>query len=692
MSQLFGKTLREVPAEAETPSHRLLLRAGLVHQVAAGVYAYLPFAWRVLQSIERVIREEMDASGGQEMKMPSILPIEAYQASGRDQTMKDILFRLKDNRDREFALGPTHEEIFVEVFKRNVRSYRDLPLLVYQIAPKFRDEPRPRGGLIRLRQFTMKDLYSFDTDFEGLDVSYGKMFDAYARVFDRCGVPTVPALADSGAMGGRDTHEFVFLTEHGEDSCLLCPRCGYAANAEVAAFVKEPAHAGEAPAPVEEIPTPGLYTIQALADHLGIPTSKTCKAVFYSVDGEPVFVAIRGDMDVNESKLRHVLGAIELHYMSEAEVAAAGFVPGSAGAVGLTGVRVVADDLLPSEVNLVAGANKPDAHLLNVNYGRDWKADAVADIALAAEGSLCAAADGAGGVCRGPLDLRRGIEMGQIFKLGTFYAEKLGATFLDAEGKQRPAVMGSYGIGTERLLAAVIEANHDERGIIWPAEIAPFQVHLVLAHVVQVDRPQRLPQLRFVHVHVAADRHEYGLAVGGVENGLARLRCGYAKVVGQGLDRVKAGRWYLLHRRRLFCAVRRLLHERGDLRVGGVAAARAKQAGIFPMLRQEYELVSVAAAHSAGIGQGGHRRHAAALEHARVGVIHLAVGDVQPVEVSVEGVEVLHRELPQADEAAARAGLIAELLLYLVDQEGEVAVGADVPFEQLYDDLLVRRA
>jgi prolyl-tRNA synthetase len=509
VSELFGKTLRQAPAEAEIPSHQLLLRAGLVHQIAAGVYAFLPLAWRALQRVERVIREEMDAAGGQELMMPAIHPIEIWQASGRDQTMRDILFRFSDNRGREFVLGPTHEEIIVELFKRNVRSYRDFPLLVYQIQQKFRDEPRPRGGLIRLRQFTMKDLYSFDTDFDGLDVSYRKMFDAYTRVFERCGVPTVPALADSGAMGGRDTHEFVYLTEHGEDSCLLCPRCGYAANAEVAAFVKEAAHSEDQPAPVEEIPTPGLYTIQALASHLGIPTSKTCKAVFYSAAysdrEEPVFVAIRGDMDVNESKLRHVLGAIELHYMSEQEVVAAGFVPGSAGAVGLKGVRIVADDLLPNEVNLVAGANKPDAHLLNVNYGRDWQADAVADIALAAEGSLCAADNGAGGQCRTPLDLRRGIEMGQIFKLGTFYAEKLGATYLDAEGKQRPAVMGSYGIGTERLLAAVIEANHDERGIIWPAEIAPFQVHLV---ALQPERED---------VRSAAEELYAGLQAGGLE-------------------------------------------------------------------------------------------------------------------------------------------------------------------------------
>jgi len=496
LSHLFGKTLRQVPAEAESPSHRLLLHAGMAQQIAAGVYSYLPLGWAVLRRIEAVVREEMDREGGQEMMMPSILPVEVYQQTGRDQTMKDILFHLQDGRGREFVLGPTHEEFFVEVFKRNVRSYRDLPLLPYQIAPKFRDEPRPRGGLIRLRQFWMKDLYSFDADWAGLDASYQKMYDAYKRIFDRCGVPTVPVLADSGAMGGRDTHEFIFLTEYGEDSLLLCPGCGYAANAEVAEFVKEPAHGDEEPAAVEEIDTPGLYTIEALAKHLGVPESKTCKAVFYSATyaakrggkgleeggarSDPVFVAIRGDMDVNETKLRKALGAAQLSYMSEEEAQKAGFVAGSAGAVGLTGVRIVADDLLPRERNLVAGANKPDKHLLNVNYDRDWKADIAADIALAKEGSTCAN-------CGTPMDLRRGIEMGQVFKLGTKFAEDLGATFLDREGKQRPVVMGSYGIGMERLLAGVIEANHDEAGIVWPEELAPFDVHIV---VIQAERPE----------------------------------------------------------------------------------------------------------------------------------------------------------------------------------------------------------
>jgi prolyl-tRNA synthetase len=502
MSQLFGKTVRQDPAEAETPSHRLLLRAGMVAQIAAGVYAYLPLGWRVMQRIEEIIREEMDAEGGQEMLMPSLLPIEVYQASGRDQAMGEILFQVRDHRDRDFTLGPTHEEVFVDVFKRNVRSYRDLPLLVYQIAPKFRDEPRPRGGLIRLRQFIMKDLYSFDATWEGLEVSYQKMFDAYQRVFDRCGVPTVPVLADSGMMGGKDTHQFMFPTEYGEDTALLCPNCGYAADAEVASFEKAPAHGDEEPKAVEEIDTPGLHTISALAEHLGVPESKTCKAVFYSATlengAQPVFVAIRGDMDVNEAKLRNALGVTELHYMEEADATKAGFVAGSASAVGLSGIRIVADDLIPQERNLVAGANKPDQHLLNVNYGRDWQADIVADIALAKEGYPCPN-------CRTPVEMRRGIEMGQVFKLGTRYSEVMGATFLDSEGKQQPAIMGSYGIGIERLLAAVIEANHDEAGIVWPRNLAPFDVHIV---AIQPDKPE---------IREAAERLYDELSAAGIE-------------------------------------------------------------------------------------------------------------------------------------------------------------------------------
>ncbi|HEY8767638.1 MAG TPA: proline--tRNA ligase [Dehalococcoidia bacterium] len=495
MSRLFAKTLRQAPAEAESAGHKLLLRASIATPLAAGVYAYLPLGWKVVKRIEEIVRQEMDACGGQEMMMPALLPIDFYEQSGRDKTMADILFRLKDHHGREFALGPTHEEIFVEVFKRNVQSYRDLPVILYQIATKFRDEPRPRGGLIRLRQFIMKDAYSFDADWEGLDRSYQLMFDAYKRIFDRCGVPTIPALADAGAMGGKDTHEFLYLTDVGEDTCLLCPNCGYAANAEVAAFVKEPAHADTDPLPLEEIDTPGQKTIADLAKFLGMPETQTCKAVFYvaKVAGEegatidvPVFVAIRGDMEVNDAKLRAALRAVELRPMDEADVRKYGIVAGSASPVGVSfrdlereRLRIVADDLVTKERNLVAGANKPDKHLRNTNYGRDWTADIVADIALARSGKLCAN-------CRTPMEARRGVEMGQVFKLGTRYSEMMGALFLDAEGKQQPAIMGSYGIGMERIVAAVIEEHHDENGIIWPKEVAPFQVHIV---AIQPDKP-----------------------------------------------------------------------------------------------------------------------------------------------------------------------------------------------------------
>jgi prolyl-tRNA synthetase len=495
MSRLFAKTLRQAPAEAESAGHKLLLRAGIATPLAAGVYTYLPLGWKVVKRIEEIVRQEMDACGGQEMMMPALLPIDFYQQSGRDKTMADILFRLKDHHGREFALGPTHEEIFVEVFKRNVQSYRDLPALLYQIATKFRDEPRPRGGLIRLRQFIMKDAYSFDADWEGLDRSYQLMFDAYKRIFDRCGVPTIPALADSGAMGGKDTHEFLYLTDVGEDTCLLCPNCGYAANAEVAAFVKEPAHADTDPLPLEEIDTPGQKTIADLAAFLGVPETQTCKAVFFvaKVPGEedalievPVFVAIRGDMEVNEAKLRVALKAVELRPMDETDVRKYGIVAGSASPVGVSfrdlekeQLRIVADDLITHEHNLVAGANKPDKHVRNTNYGRDWTADIVADIALAQASNLCAN-------CRTPMEARRGVEMGQVFKLGTRYSEMMGALFLDAEGKQQPAIMGSYGIGMERIVAAVIEEHHDENGIIWPKELAPFQVHIV---AIQPDKP-----------------------------------------------------------------------------------------------------------------------------------------------------------------------------------------------------------
>jgi prolyl-tRNA synthetase len=400
--------------------------------------------------------------------------------------MGEILMTQQDRRERTLVLGPTHEAVITELVRRNVQSYRDLPQLLYQIQTKFRDEARPRGGLLRTREFSMKDLYSFDTDWEGLDESYGKMVVAYQRIFDRCGVPTLPVEADSGAIGGKDSQEFLFLTEVGEDEALICPNCNYAANGEKAAFRKRQVPPEE-PLPLEEVSTLGQKTIEDLMAFLDIPATRTLKAVFVLADRQPVFVAIRGDMHVNEAKLRNALHAADVVQMDDAAVAKFGLVAGSAGPVGLEGMRIVADDALLSSPNLVTGANRPDVHLRNVNYGRDWQAEIVADIALAREGDQCPN-------CGTPLEIRRGLEMGHVFKLGTVYSEAMDASYLDEKGESHPCIMGCYGIGVTRLLAAVIEANHDERGIIWPAEVAPFPVHIV---ALNVSRPE---------VREAADR------------------------------------------------------------------------------------------------------------------------------------------------------------------------------------------
>ncbi len=475
LTHLFGKTLRQAPAEAETPNHQLLLRARLIVQLTAGVYSYLPLGWRALLKIRQIIREEMDAAGGQEVMLPGLQPVELWEESGRRKGFGETLFVLKDRRGRELALGPTHEEVTVDLFKRLVQSYRELPIMIYQMQTKFRDEPRPRGGLMRTREFTMMDLYSFDADYAGLEVSYNKMLVAYQNSFDRCGVPTIKVLADPGTIGGADNHEFVHLTDVGEDQVVICPTGDYAANTEKASFRKGKGELAELK-PVQEVATPGQKTIDDLVAFLGVPASKTLKAVFYAHDGAPVFVAIRGDLEVNETKLRNALGGGELRLMDDREVGAAGLVPGAASPSGLKGVKVVADDSAADSRNLVGGANTPDVHFLNLNYGRDWQAEIVADIALARDGDPCP-------MCGTPLEIRRAIEMGHVFKLGTTYSEKLGATFLDAEGKARPVIMGCYGIGVERLLATVIEANHDERGIIWPESVAPYQAHLVALNI-----------------------------------------------------------------------------------------------------------------------------------------------------------------------------------------------------------------
>jgi len=470
MSKLFGKTQREVPAEADTVSHQLLIKAGMIHQEVAGVYSYLPLAWRVLRKIENIIRDEMNKAGGQELSMPVLQPLELWQTTGRDQAFGKGLFILTDRRDRKLALGPTHEEIITQLVGHNVQSYRDLPLLLYQIQTKFRDEPRPRAGLIRVREFTMKDLYSFDADEAGLDRSYQLMIEAYQNIYARCGLPALLVEADSGAIGGKDSHEFMVIAESGEDEIIGCDKCHYAANVEKAQSTKTKVKS-EPPLPVEEVATPGLGTIEEVAGFLKVPASQTLKAVFYTADGELVFVSIRGDIEVNEVKLKNLLKCVELRLATEPEVIKAGIVAGSASPIGIKGIKIIADDSITTGTNFIAGANKPDTHLRNVNYPRDFKADIIADIAKAHAGDSCPN-------CGGKLSSTRGIEVGHIFKLGTFLSEKLNAPYIDAKGEAKPIIMGCYGIGLGRLLAAAIEQNHDDKGIIWSMPIAPYQVYL----------------------------------------------------------------------------------------------------------------------------------------------------------------------------------------------------------------------
>jgi len=469
-SKLFGKTQREAPAEADTISHQLLLKAGMIHQVAAGVYSYLPLAWRALKKIENIIRDEMDKAGGQELMMPALQPLELWQETGRDLAFGKSLFTFSDRRDRKLALGPTHEEVITKMASYNVQSYRDLPILAYHIQTKFRDELRPRAGLLRVREFTMKDLYSFDTDEEGLDQNYNKMLRAYKNIYIRCELPALLVEADSGAIGGKDSHEFMVITENGEDEIIYCPDCTYAANTDKAQSIKSKVESGEL-LPIEEVETPGMVTIKQVANFLKVPQSHTLKVVFYVADGKLTFAVIRGDIEVNEVKLKNVLHCFDLRLATEAEVVEAGIVAGSASPIGITGVKIIADDSITSGASFIAGANKPDTHLRNVNYPRDFRADLVTDIALARAGEGCPK-------CRGKLSSAHGIEVGHIFKLGTFISQKLGALFVDPNGVSHPIVMGSYGIGLGRLLAAIIEHSHDDKGIIWPLSIAPYHIYL----------------------------------------------------------------------------------------------------------------------------------------------------------------------------------------------------------------------
>lgn len=442
----------------------------MISQIAAGIYSYLPLGWRVLRKIEQIVREEIDKAGGQELMLPVLQPFELWQQSGRNLSFGKSLFTLKDRREHELVLGPTHEEVITELVHRYVQSYRDLPLLLYQMQTKFRDEPRPRGGLLRVREFIMKDLYSFDVDETGLQESYKAMAQAYKNIYSRLDLPALMVEADSGAVGGKESHEFMVITDSGEDEIIYCSNCGYAANTEKAQFAKTEVNAG-ALLPLKEISTPDAKTIEQVASFVGVPTSQTLKAVFYSADGEFIFAVIRGDLEVNETKLRNALKCSELRLATESQVTIAGLVAGFASPIGMKDIKIAADDSITLGSNFVAGANKPGYHFSNINYPRDFHVDLLVDIALAHSGDNCSK-------CGSKLSSAHGIEIGHIFKLGTFLSEKLGAVSLNRDGMSRPIIMGCYGIGLGRLLAAIIERSYDDKGIIWPLSVAPYQVYL----------------------------------------------------------------------------------------------------------------------------------------------------------------------------------------------------------------------
>lgn len=481
MSSLLAPTLREQPAEAESDSHRLMLRAGLIRKVSAGIYTYLPLAFRVIRKISEIVRQEMDRAGGQELQLPIVQPAELWIATGRWYEYGPEMFRLKDRHGREFCLGPTHEEIITALVKAEVRSYRQLPLLLYQIQNKYRDEIRPRFGVIRGREFIMKDLYSFDRDEAGLEESYRKMYEAYSRAFRRCGLDTRAVEADPGAIGGDVTHEFMVLSPIGEAQVVYCTRCEYAANVERAPAVAPPegrggaADAARVGAP-EKVVTPGVRTIEELTAFLGVRADQVLKTLVYLVEDRPVAAVIRGDHRLNEVKLARLFGTSRVEAApAEAIERAAGAPAGFVGPVGLKGVDIVADPWAMAVADAVAGANEVDAHLVHVVPGRDFVPARVADIRMVGAGDPCPR-------CSGELATSAGIEVGQIFKLHTKYSEALGATFLDEDGKEKPVVMGCYGIGITRTMAAVIEQHHDERGIIWPVTVAPYHAVVVVVN------------------------------------------------------------------------------------------------------------------------------------------------------------------------------------------------------------------
>lgn len=488
VSQLYAPTLRETPAEAEVASHQLMLRSGMIRKAAGGVYTYMPLALRVLKKIEAIIREEMDAKGGQEVLMPIVQPAELWQETGRWSVYGEEMFRLRDRHDRNFCLGPTHEELVTSLVRSDVRSYRQLPLMLYQIQNKYRDEIRPRFGLMRGREFIMKDLYSFDRDEEGLERSYQKMYDAYTKIFTRCGLTFRPVEADSGAIGGSGSHEFMVIADSGEAAIAYCQSCDYAANVEKAEL-KPIVSKEETLGPLEVKETPGTKSICDITAFLGITSQKTIKSIAYQTDKGPVLALVRGDHEVNEIKLQNKLDCLYVELASEHSIVSDfNSVPGYIGPVNRQGVTIVADNTVMNMYNAVCGANERDRHIINVNPKRDFVPAIIGDIRLIQENDPCPH-------CGTSVKIARGIEVGQVFKLHTKYSEALNAKFIDENGKEQVMVMGCYGIGVSRTMAAAIEQNNDEHGIIWPVPIAPYHAVVIPISVkdsVQADLAEKI--------------------------------------------------------------------------------------------------------------------------------------------------------------------------------------------------------
>ena len=473
VSKLFMATQREIPADAEIPSHQLMLRSGMIRKCASGIYSFMPIGLRSYKKVENIIREEMDKAGAQELIMPALLTAETYQASGRWEKFGPEMFRLEDRGGRPFCLGPTHEEPFTEAVRDTIKSYKQLPVTLYQIQHKYRDEKRPRFGVIRAREFVMKDAYSFDTDEEGLDKSYQAMYKAYRRIFDRLGLDYTVVDADSGAMGGSGSQEFMVKSPIGEDAICYCDACGYAANEEKAAC-NVPAKDESEALPIEKIHTPDVKTIEELMAFMNAEPSEFVKTILYNIDGKIVAVMVRGDREINETKLTNLYDATELTLAAFDDVErVTGAKVGFAGPVGLKEkIEVVMDNEVSAMANFIVGACETDYHLKNVNIGRDFTPDKIADVRNAVEGDACPK-------CGQPLKMARGTEVGHIFKLGTKYSDALGCVYLDKDGRENTMIMGCYGIGVSRTLAAIIEQNHDDDGIKWPVVAAPYKVIVV---------------------------------------------------------------------------------------------------------------------------------------------------------------------------------------------------------------------